>query len=208
MPRNLRAGHTFRIRAWDSPPLILQPHAAATTGVASPLSVEPAHPQARPPESAHTTSDRVRIRIRTSVAKLNPSLSPYPTTADAFCCCFGMAAVCLLDRKVPPPDTCKTAPACFMMGKCGSDGRPARRPSASEDVQRYSLETLKLRNLETLHAYQISQILSAGRTIGASGLHWNAFGNSGRFPSGPITRYFAIGCGSVCTINRCCSGRI
>ena len=53
--------------------------------------------------------------------------------------------------------------------------------------------------------YQTSQRFSAGRTIGASAGHSNAFWNSGRFESGPITRNLPIGCGSLCTISRCVS---
>ena len=51
-------------------------------------------------------------------------------------------------------------------------------------------------------AYQTSHLFPSGLTIGASALQLHAFWNSGRFDNGPMTRYFAMGCGSVCTIRR------
>src|SRR5712691_176980 len=56
--------------------------------------------------------------------------------------------------------------------------------------------------------YQMVQRLSAARTIAEPSLQENACWNSGALESGPITRYFPVGCGSVCTIRRCVSGRI
>src|SRR5436309_1431651 len=37
--------------------------------------------------------------------------------------------------------------------------------------------------------------------MGSEGLHENACWNAPRFESGPITRYFPVGCGSLCTIS-------
>ena len=52
------------------------------------------------------------------------------------------------------------------------------------------------RILFNLSVYQTSQRWSAGRTIGVPGLQENAFWNSGRLETGPMTRNFPIGCGS------------
>ena len=49
---------------------------------------------------------------------------------------------------------------------------------------------------------------ASARTIGSPALHWNASRNSGRFDSGPLTRYFATGCGSPWIMVRCVSGRV
>ncbi len=46
-----------------------------------------------------------------------------------------------------------------------------------------------------------------GRTIGAFGLHANAFWNSGMFDSGPFTRYLLDECGLVAAFTRSASGR-
>ena len=44
--------------------------------------------------------------------------------------------------------------------------------------------------------------------MGASAGQAKAFRNSGRFESGPMTRYFPVGCGSPWIINRCVSVRM
>src|ERR1017187_1100060 len=55
--------------------------------------------------------------------------------------------------------------------------------------------------------YQISHRLPPPGTIGTPSLHWNAWANSGRFESGPLTRYFGGECGLVATSRRSDSGR-
>ena len=60
----------------------------------------------------------------------------------------------------------------------------------------------------TIRFYQILALSPKGLTIPSPSLHPNACANSGMFDSGPITRNFAIGCGSPCTIKRYCSIRI
>ena len=49
-------------------------------------------------------------------------------------------------------------------------------------------------------AYQATQRFSGGLTMADPALQSKAFWNSGEFDSGPITRYLAVGCGSVLTI--------
>ena len=56
--------------------------------------------------------------------------------------------------------------------------------------------------------YQTSQRRFADRTMGEFAGQPNAFWNSGALESGPLTRNFAIGCWSPCTISRCDSGRM
>jgi serpin B len=56
-------------------------------------------------------------------------------------------------------------------------------------------------------AHQTSQRLSFGRTIGEPSLHEKAAANSGRFESGPRTRYFGGECGFVEARRRSASGR-
>jgi hypothetical protein len=56
--------------------------------------------------------------------------------------------------------------------------------------------------------HHTSHLFSGARTMGASALQLNAFWNSGRLESGPMTRYFPIGCSSDCIMTRCSSMRM
>src|SRR5271156_4181212 len=56
--------------------------------------------------------------------------------------------------------------------------------------------------------YQTEHRSSGARTMASPALQPKALQNSGKFESGPMTRYLLTGCGFVSTNWRCASGRI